>query len=475
MGTSTGRATISRGRAWLPVASALFAVAWAGNEFTPLLVMYQMHSGFSTLEVNVLFGGYVLGIIPALLIGGPVADRIGRRPVMAPGPVLAIAGSLVLSFGAESLVALFVGRLLCGLALGLAMAVGTTWIKELSAAPFDPTADAGAGARRASITLSVGFGVGAAVAGAVAQWGPAATMLPYLVNVAVLIPATLWMLSSPETQVRAVLSTATRRGHSRFALLAEDGLDPRARSAFLRVVAPAAPWVFGCAGSAYAILPTQMRPLAPGLEIGFSTLMCVVGLSFGVGVQPLIKRLERPGSPRTLLLGLAIAIVGMALAAVALQAGSLWLGVIAAAVLGTAYGTVLVAGLQYVQRIAPEGRLAAFTAVFYSLTYLGFFMPAVLSATTMLAPQLTHPRLFVVGAVLAAVSAALVAWGARHVRRNAANAAVALPHEPADPADHHSDRLARPGAELGQSVAHAGAGGADSRRGADRVVGAAPH
>ncbi|MGO2654609.1 MAG: MFS transporter [Pseudoclavibacter sp.] len=426
-----GRARRAHARSWISVAAVLFAVAWAGNEFTPLLVMYQMHSGFTALQVNILFGGYVLGIIPALLIGGPMADRIGRRPVMIPGPLLAMAGSLVLALGPESMVALFVGRLLCGLALGLAMAVGSTWLKELSTAPFDANADAGAGARRASITLSVGFGAGAAVAGAIAQWGPAATMLPYLVNVGLLIPVTVLMMrGGPETQVHAVLSTSRRRSRSRFALIAEDGIDPAVRRRFLLIVAPAAPWVFGCAASAYAILPTQMRSQAPGLEIGFSALMCLVGLTCGVGVQPMIKRLERPGSARTLVLGLVVACAGMLLAASALATQQVWLGLVAAAALGIGYGTVLVSGLQYVQRIAPPGRLAAFTAVFYSLTYTGFFMPAILSGVELAFSGVHHIWMFAVGAALALVSLTVVAASSAALReRPCADAMVELTRE----------------------------------------------
>lgn len=52
---------------WLSVGAALFAVAWGGNEFTPLLVMYRQIDHMSALTVNVLLGAYVLGIVPALL------------------------------------------------------------------------------------------------------------------------------------------------------------------------------------------------------------------------------------------------------------------------------------------------------------------------------------------------------------------------------------------------------------------------
>ncbi|MCP9186144.1 hypothetical protein NMM52_21475, partial [Acinetobacter baumannii] len=59
---------------WFPVAGTMVAVAWGGNEFTPLLVMYRETSNFSQVTVNGLLAAYVLGIIPALLVGGPLSD-----------------------------------------------------------------------------------------------------------------------------------------------------------------------------------------------------------------------------------------------------------------------------------------------------------------------------------------------------------------------------------------------------------------
>jgi MFS family permease len=72
---------------WLRVSAAVFAVAWGGNEFTPLLVTYRLDQHLSALTVNLLLGAYVLGIVPALLIGGPLSDRFGRRALALPAPV----------------------------------------------------------------------------------------------------------------------------------------------------------------------------------------------------------------------------------------------------------------------------------------------------------------------------------------------------------------------------------------------------
>ncbi|WP_420754076.1 MFS transporter, partial [Rhodococcus sp. O3] len=87
----------------------MFAVAWGGNEFTPLLVMYRLDHGYSPVVVDVFLFAYVLGIVPALLLGGPLSDRLGRRPLMLPAPFVAAAGSIVLAFGADSALLLVVG------------------------------------------------------------------------------------------------------------------------------------------------------------------------------------------------------------------------------------------------------------------------------------------------------------------------------------------------------------------------------
>ncbi|WP_227991646.1 MFS transporter [Microbacterium sp. CBA3102] len=105
-------------RPWMAVCAALFAVAWGGNEFTPLLVMYRQEDEMTPLVLDVLLGAYVLGIVPALILGGPLSDRFGRRPFFLPAPLVAVAGSVLLALGASSPTVLFAGRVLSGVALG---------------------------------------------------------------------------------------------------------------------------------------------------------------------------------------------------------------------------------------------------------------------------------------------------------------------------------------------------------------------
>lgn len=382
---ATGRGS----RRWLAVAAATFAIAWGGNEFTPLLVMYRATGGFSPLAVDLLLFAYVVGIVPALLIGGPLSDRFGRRRLMLPAPVLAALGSTILALGAESEAVLALGRVFSGLALGLAMAVGGSWIKELSSPPWDA---GDAGARRAAMSLTAGFGLGAGIAGVLAQWAPAPTVLSYGVNVALALAAAALLIAAPETRAPG--------GHGIAAGM------PAVDRRVLLVVLPVAPWVFGAAASAYAVLPALMTDRVAGAPIAFSALMCVVTLGVGFAIQHLGRRLGC-GGRRGLAVALVLVVLGMGSAAWAASVLTVWAALAAAAVLGAGYGMALLAGLQEIQRIAGPDDLAGLTAVFYAVSYLGFAVPAALAFLSQSWPTLTYPVMFGVGA-LAAIGCLLV-------------------------------------------------------------------
>ena len=393
-GSTTGAGSMS-GRHWLAPAAAIFAVAWGGNEFTPLLVMYRQADGFSNQLANLLLGCYVLGIIPALLIAGPLSDRFGRRPLMLPAPWIAIAGSVLLAFSAGNVPLLLAGRILSGVALGLAMAVGTSWVKELSAKPFDLSADRASGARRATIALSLGFALGAASSGVLAQWAPFPGVLPYAAHTVIAVVFGLLLLRTPESQGKGIAAGALPTAHP--------ATSPYPR--FLLLIVPVAPWVFGTATTAYAILPALAATEIPSAPIAFAALLCVIALVAGASLQLFSHRITAGHNARGIMFALMLTLGSLLLASVAVSPPVLWLILPAAALLGAAYGLLMVSGLQEVQRIAPPDHLARLTAIYYGITYLGFFVPLALS---LLEPWLGYPAMFAGGAAVSAVSLVLV-------------------------------------------------------------------
>ncbi len=380
-------------RAWWRVAPLVLALAWGGNHFAPLLLLYRAREGYSAVEVDLLFAVYIVGIVPGFLIAGPLSDRFGRRPLLAAGALLGCVGSAVLAAGADLLPVLAVGRFISGLSVAAAMVVGSSWIKELCAGVPAPVA-----ARRASLTLTAGFGLGPAVSGSIAQWGPAPTVLPYVVHVVLTLVTCVPFATARETRTPGAPVRAGRAPQE-------------VRRRFTVVVLPAAPWVFGCAGVAFAVVPALVARTTGGGAIGYATLLAVVGLAVGAAVQPFAARIGAATGGRQLPVGLAVAVVGLLLAALVALTASPLLGVLAAAVLGAGYGVCIVSGLTEVQRSAPPQHLAALTAVYYSVTYVGFLFPVLLAAVSAVAPE----PLLLVG--LAAVCTACLAAVLRGLRR----------------------------------------------------------
>src|SRR3954463_5254510 len=92
----TAQPALATARRWWGAGVAVAAVGWGAQQFAPLVLMYESRLGLSSTPVQAIFGMYVLGLIPGLLLGGPVSDRYGRRRVMAPTLAVSAAATLLL-------------------------------------------------------------------------------------------------------------------------------------------------------------------------------------------------------------------------------------------------------------------------------------------------------------------------------------------------------------------------------------------
>jgi predicted MFS family arabinose efflux permease len=345
-------------RAWLPVGFAMLVVGWGANQFSPMLLVYRAQLGLSASELALLFALYAVGLIPGLLIGGPASDRYGRRALVLPFVALSPLASALIVLAQHSPAGLGAARLLVGVCSGVVFAAAGAWVQELST-----EAPAGTGARRAAISLSLGFGIGPLVAALIAQWAPDPLQLPYLPHIALGLLAFVLVLRVPET----VQTSATRGPLLR---LPSTAFTPR----FRRAVAPMAPWVFGSASLAIVVLPAQVSSVHSA-SVAFAGVAAALTLGAGVLVQPFARRVEERRRLGAAAVGLAAAAVALVVALAAEDAGSKALALLAAIPFGIAYGTCLVSGLRETERLAPADERGASIAVFLVLTYLGFGAP----------------------------------------------------------------------------------------------------
>jgi hypothetical protein len=387
---------------WVPVAAVLLGTGWGSNQFTPMLLVYHQTLDLGTGTLEAMFGFYALGLIPGLLLAGPLSDARGRRPVVVPAAALSLAASVALVAGAHSLPLLFTGRLLAGLSSGAIFSAGTAWLREASS--LSPSDEAGhhAPARRAATAMTAGFALGPLVAGLLAQWAPAPTVVPYIPHIA-LMAAVLGMLrEAPETIASGAEPIAR--------LSAPGARHPR----FRWVVAPMAPWVFAAPAIAFALLPSVVGADQATHGIALTAAVTSLTALAGVLIQPLARRIDvHTRTNRSATTGLLVLAAGLALSAATVQTQQAWLLVPGAIVLGSAYGLCLVAGLAEIQRLAHDGALARLTAAYYALAYLGFAAPYLFALAAHLA---SYTNLLMLAAALTLATAAVVTPQARRLR-----------------------------------------------------------
>ena len=390
--------------AWVRVALVMFAVGWGANQFSPMLIVYRHTLGLGPGEIAGLFAIYAATLIPGLLAGGPLSDRFGRRACVLPFAALSPVATLLLVLGPRSLPLIAAGRALAGLCSGMVFGPATAWVQDLSGG------DA-LSARRAALALSAGFGLGPVVAALLAQWAGDPLVVPYLPHLALGAAALAVGLTAPATvgagrqaertarPVEPAVRRAATAGHRLPAAL-------RGRPFWLGV-APAAPFVFGCASLAIVVLPEEVTS-ARTLSAGYAALMTALAFAAGIAVQSAARRLAARRPQAGLVAGLVCAAAGAAAGAAAVSAaahgpGQLLAG-LAAVLLGLGYGLCLVSGLHQAEQLSGPDDRGTVLAAYYVLAYLGFAAPYAVAGLNLV---LGKPGTFAAAAGTAAILAGL--------------------------------------------------------------------
>lgn len=355
------RATAPPRRPVLVVGYVFTAVMLGGTVPAPLYPYYVESLGLSPLAVTVVFSAYAVGTLTALLLGGGLSDRVGRRPVLALAVVVA-ASSTVVFLGWQTFPGLLLGRVLSGLSVGLTTGTATAALVELH-----PD-------RRRATTLATaanmgGLGLGPVLAGVLAAVLPGPTTTPFWAFLVVLLPAA-GLASVPETGPRTASSLA-ELGH---AIRPQRLGVPRGTRARFAAAA-----IAGFAAFALLGLFTALTSSFLGTVLG-DPGPAVVGLSIAVvfaaavAGQLLVQRLD---AGRTALVGLALLPLGAGLVDAALAGGSLPLFLLAAVVGGAGVGVAFQSALVRVDALAGPADRAAVTSSFFVAAYLGITVPVV--------------------------------------------------------------------------------------------------
>ena len=354
-----------------------------------------------------VMGSYLLGMIPALAFGGPLADKFGRKPFTLAALGFSILGSAALMTGFATDAGLYAGRIFTGMGMGLAMVAVTSWVKIISPGP--------AGATRAALCTSAGFAIGPAISGGIVG----ATQNPELAYALHALATAAWlllMLTAEEERETFLLGVVPLPSAPKPARLhtSEENM-----KRFTRMVLPAAPWVFGMAATGFAVVPALGS--APGEStLLYTTIAVVVTMGMGAAIQPFIKRFNDVGRIRLLMTGLAVALIALLLMIAVSLTGSQVLGAAAFVLSGSANGILLVAGLSQVLDLAGPADVGKLTGRFYMCCFIGFSFPTFFALWRTAA----HPALFIaLLALLCCASMIAVYRGRRYLPSSAAESA----------------------------------------------------
>ncbi|MGW2328251.1 MFS transporter [Streptomyces sp. NPDC001700] len=389
-------------RHWLRAGWVMTASGWSANQFSALLGAYRDELGLTSADTTALFGIYVLGLIPGLLLGGPLADRRGRRPVVFLALGTSALATCLLMIGPSAAAFLWPGRFLTGIGAGALLAAGSAWIKELSSPPHGTAPNPGVAARRSGLFLSAGFATGGLAASLIAQWAPQPMVTAYLPHLVLSAVAALLAARTPESSPAPSSPAYSDRARSG---TVRSGTAP-ARE-FRRMVAPVAPWVFIAPAVAFATLPGLVDAELKGWETVYAGVITAVTPGAGILVAPFARSLAARHRIATGAIGLAAVALGLLIAALAAAQAQPVVALLASVVLGAGYGLCVAYGLTEVAALAPPHQLARLTSYFWTLAYLGFLAPYVI---TLFTAVFSTPAILLGAAVLAVVTLAAVTY-----------------------------------------------------------------
>lgn len=352
---------LTRRLGFIAATASLLSAFAASAAPIPLYGIYRQADGLTYLDLSLTAVAYFAGAVTALLMLGRLSNHLGRRPVILLSLGLAAVASLIL-LDVPNVVPLIAGRILLGLACGLASSASAAFIVDN--APADPPWLAAAVSSSAPM---VGLTIGALGSGALAEYGPMPRTLPYLIVIAGLAVSACLVVLSRETAPRRPGALASLRPTVTLPR-ASRRLFPVATCTFL------ATWALGGFYQAFGpSMATDQLGSTNALISAtvFSSLMAPSAIG-----GPLAGRLSPAGAQRVGMVGFAVAVAGVIFA---LRAGAVLPFLIASTLAGVAQGATLTGSIRALVAPASITERAGVFSLIFATSYSGAAVPSLIA------------------------------------------------------------------------------------------------
>lgn len=346
-------------RGFWSVAVAITAIVLGANTPLPLLTVYQSQWGFSTALLSIVYALYTVGVVTTVFLVGPLSDEVGRKRVLIPA-LLVMALGLLTCLLAPNVWVLMAGRVLQGLAVGAGTTTAVAMLGEL----HSKSRDTAFVALAATVATVAGLAGGPLVAGSLAEFGPAPTVLPYLAALAFVLAMLIAVARAPETvPTHGPLALRPARIHIPPAIAPAFYL-----ATYVELTAYAVAGTFAGLGASFAkVLLGIQGHFAAGLVVALLFLASASG-------QLLVRRWPMR---RAMQVGLLTLVVGLACFASALMWHSGFLFFLSAVILGAGHGFGYLGSQELTDRVAPRQNRAEVFSGFQLGLYVGATVPAV--------------------------------------------------------------------------------------------------
>jgi MFS family permease len=397
-GAHRQRTRLPRAAAFWLVAGTTATLTAASSAPSPLYPVYQARFGFSSITLTAVFAAYVLALLTSLLTVGRLSDFLGRRPVLALA-LLVEAAAMAVFLDAHGVGALYLARLVQGLATGAAIGVVGAYLLDLQ-----PATGSRLGSLVNGAAATGGLGIGAVLSGALIQYGPHPTRLVFAILTVAFVALALATTVLPESVERKPGALA--------ALRPQVAVPSAARRAFVRAIPTmTSTWMLG--GLVFSVGGSLLSAVFG--EHNHAVVGLVLGLFAGTAaLSSLVLRDRQPDEMERA--GTGALFVGTVLFALALVATSLPLFVAAAVVAGAGFGPAFLGAFRTVSQLAEPHERAALISAIYVVSYLAFSIPALIAGLLITDAGLRDTALGY-GGVVTLTAAGTLAYGTYAMRR----------------------------------------------------------
>lgn len=342
---------------WL--AGGVLAVAIASSTVPSILYRrYGAEWDFSSGMTTAIFGVYSITVIGALLLTGSASDGGRRKPFLLISLGLCVF-SMVIFARAAGVEWLFAARIVQGLGVGVGLSVLGGMLLDLR-----PGGRRGAFVNQAA--PNVGMVIGALATGALVDFGPHPTVVPYVVLLVVFLAAVPLVFVIPET---------APQGAARGVVLSRISLPAgRHREYWLMSLGAIATWAVG--GFYLSLGPTLSA------EVLHSTSFTVNGVAIAVlGGAAVVAQILCYGwsFEREMVVGAALLGIGTAGVLYSMWPSSAIIFFTGSVVLSLGWGLTAVGSFRSIVALAEPERRAEVVAAVYVVSYLAFSVPSVVA------------------------------------------------------------------------------------------------